>query len=69
MCPACRNQDKTEIMLFSNTNIPEINPTFNGRTISITNSHKHLGVTLSLNHKVFDSLRNGIIIALPLRNG
>jgi hypothetical protein len=39
------NPDKTEIMLFSNTEIPELNFTFNGRTIPITNSHKHLGVT------------------------
>jgi hypothetical protein len=30
---------KTEIMLFSNTEIPELNFTFNGRTIPITNSH------------------------------
>jgi hypothetical protein len=41
------NPDKTEIMLFSNTDIPEFNNTFNGRTIPITNSHKHLGVTFS----------------------
>jgi hypothetical protein len=41
------NSDKTEIMLFSNTNIPEFNFTFNGRIIPITNSHKHLGVTFS----------------------
>jgi len=27
--------------------IPELNFTFNGRTILITNSHKHLGVTFS----------------------
>jgi hypothetical protein len=32
------NPDKTEIMLFSNTEIPELNFTFNGRTIPITNS-------------------------------
>jgi hypothetical protein len=41
------NPDKTEIMLFSNTETPELNFTFNGRTIPITNSHKHLGVTFS----------------------
>jgi hypothetical protein len=34
--------DKTAIMLFPNTNIPDFNFTFNGRTIPITNSHKHL---------------------------
>ena len=39
------NPDKTEIMLFSNTDISEFNFTFNGRTIHITNSHKHLEVT------------------------
>jgi hypothetical protein len=27
------NPDKTEIMLFSNTEIPDLNFTFNGRTI------------------------------------
>jgi hypothetical protein len=32
--------DKTEIMLFSNTDIPEFNFTFNGSTIPITNSYK-----------------------------
>ena len=46
------NPDKTEIMLFSNTEIPElIFFTFNGRTIPITNSHKHLGVTFSSDAK------------------
>jgi hypothetical protein len=30
------NPDKTEIMLFSNTDIPEFNSTFNGRTIIIS---------------------------------
>ena len=35
------NPDKTEIMLFSNTDIPEFNFTFNECTIPITNSHKH----------------------------
>jgi hypothetical protein len=33
------NPDKTESMLFSNTEIPELNFTFNGRTIPITNSN------------------------------
>jgi hypothetical protein len=33
------NPDITEIMLFSNTDIPEFNFTFNGTTIPITNSH------------------------------
>jgi hypothetical protein len=34
-------------MLFSNTEIPELDFTFNGRTIPITNSHKHLGITFT----------------------
>jgi hypothetical protein len=38
-------------MLFSNTDIPEFNFTFNRRTILITNSHKHLGVTFSSDAK------------------
>ena len=45
------NSDKTEIMLFLNTDIPEFNFPFNGRTIPITNSHKHLGVTFSSDAK------------------
>ena len=45
------NSDKTEIMLFSNTDIPEFNFTFNEKTIPITNSHKHLGVTFSSDAK------------------
>ena len=43
--------DKTEIMLFSNTDIPEFNFTFNGTTIPITNYHKPLGVTFSSDSK------------------
>jgi hypothetical protein len=45
------NPDKTKFMLFSNTEIPELNFTFNGRTIPIKNSHKHLGVTISSDAK------------------
>jgi len=50
-CLMSFNPDKTEILLFSNTDtcIPEFSFTFNGRTIPITNSHKHLGVTFSSN--------------------
>jgi hypothetical protein len=47
------NSDKTEIMLFSNTDIPEFNFTFNGRIIPITNSHKHLGVTFSMLNGIY----------------
>ena len=52
------NRDKTEIMLFSNTEIPELNLTFNGRTIPITNSHKHLGVTFSSDAKLNIHIEN-----------
>ena len=45
------NPDETEIMLFSNTDIPDFNFTLNGSTIPITNSHKHLGVTYSSDAK------------------
>jgi hypothetical protein len=45
------NPDKSEIMLFSNTDIPEFNFAFNGSTIPITNSHKRLGVTFSSDAK------------------
>jgi hypothetical protein len=49
------NPDKTEIMLFSNMDIPDFTFTFNGRTIPITNSHKHLGLHLA-------AMLNGIYI-------
>jgi hypothetical protein len=52
------NSDKTEIMLFSNTNIPEFNFTFNGSTITIANSYKHLGVTFSSD---FEKVKHGHI--------
>jgi hypothetical protein len=38
-------------MLFSNTDIPEFNFTFNERTIPITNFHKHLGVAFNSDAK------------------
>ena len=42
------NPDKTEIILFSNTDVRyNYNFTFNGNNILITMSHKQLGVTLS----------------------
>jgi hypothetical protein len=42
------NPDKTEIMLFSNTDVRyDFNFTFNGNNIPITMSHKHLGAALS----------------------
>jgi hypothetical protein len=44
-------EDELFIMLFSNTDIPEFNFTFNGSTIPITNSYKLLGVTFSSDAK------------------
>jgi hypothetical protein len=42
------NPDKTEIMIFSNRSIPEnLDFSFNGISVPITTSHKHLGATFS----------------------
>ena len=42
------NPDKTEIMIFSNRSVPEnLDFSFNGKSVSITTSHKHLGGTFS----------------------
>jgi hypothetical protein len=42
------NPDKTEIMIFSNRSIPKnLDFSFNGKSVPITTSHKHLGVTFS----------------------
>ena len=42
------NTDKTEIMIFSNRSVPEnVDFSFNGNSVPITISHKHLGVTFS----------------------
>ena len=41
------NADKTEIMIFSNCEIPDFNFELNGQNIPIKNCHKHLGVTFS----------------------
>jgi hypothetical protein len=42
------NPDKTEIMIFSNRSVPEnLDFSFNGKSVAITTSHKHLGVTFS----------------------
>jgi hypothetical protein len=41
---------KTEILFFSNTgNIDNIEFSFNGKSIPLSTSHKHLGVILSQN--------------------
>jgi hypothetical protein len=56
------NPDKTEIMLFSNTDvIYNFNFTLNGNNIPITMSHKHLGVTLSSNTKWNNHIENIIL--------
>ena len=42
------NPDKTEIMIFSNRSVPEnLDFSFNGKSVPITTSHTHLGVTFS----------------------
>jgi hypothetical protein len=42
------NPDKTEIMIFSNRSVPEnVDFSLNGKSVPITTSHKHLGVTFS----------------------
>jgi hypothetical protein len=39
---------KTEIMIFSNRSVPEsLDFSFKGKSVPITTSHKHLGVTFS----------------------
>ena len=45
------NPDKTEIMCFSNIDIPVMNFNFNEIRIPISSSHKHLGVTFSSDAK------------------
>ena len=56
------NPDKTEIMLFSNTDVRyNFNFTFNGNNIPITTSHKHLGVTLSCDAKWNNHIENIIL--------
>jgi hypothetical protein len=45
------NPDKTEIMLFTNLEHPEINFTFEDNIISTIESHRHLGVTFSTDAK------------------
>ena len=42
------NPDKTEIMIFCNRSVAEnLDFSFNGKSVPITTSHKHLGVTFS----------------------
>jgi hypothetical protein len=56
------NPDKTEIMLFSNTDVRyNFNFTFNGNNIPITMSHTNLGVTLSSDAKWNNHIENIIL--------
>jgi hypothetical protein len=52
------NPDKTEIMLFTNLEHPEINFTFEDNIISTIESHRHLGVTFSTDAKWNDHIEN-----------
>ena len=55
------NPEKTEILFFSNTgNIDNIEFSFNGKSIPLSTSHKHLGVILSQNAKWNEHLENMI---------
>ena len=47
----CFNPNKTEIMTFSNRNVPNLSFSLNGQAFPIMSSHKHLGVTLSRDGK------------------
>ena len=56
------NPDKTEIMIFSNTDVRyNFNFSFNGNNIPITKSHKHLGVTLTSDVKWNNHIENIIL--------
>jgi endonuclease III-like uncharacterized protein len=50
------NPEKTEILVFSNTGNIEF--PFNGTSIPLSTSHKHLGVILSQNTKWNEHLEN-----------
>ena len=53
------NPDKTEIIICSNMEIPNnLNISFNGKLISNTSSHKHLGVTLYHEAKCSEHVEN-----------
>ena len=52
------NPDKTEIMIFSNVEYPELLFSLNERTIPVVTSHKHLGVTFSADAKWNDHINN-----------
>ena len=53
------NPEKTEIMVFSNVEIPNnFNFVFNGKSIPLTTRHKHLGVTFSQDAKWNEHVEN-----------
>jgi hypothetical protein len=53
------NPNKTEIMIFSNRSVPEnLDVSFNGKSVPITTSHKHLGVTFSNDACIFKKWSN-----------
>jgi hypothetical protein len=57
------NPENTEISFFSNTgNIDNIEFSFNGKSIPLSISHKHLGVILSQNAKWNEHLENMITV-------
>jgi hypothetical protein len=63
------NPEKTEIMLFSNTDVRyNFNFTFNGNNIPITMSHTHLGASLSSDAKWNNHIEN-IILSVPRHLG
>ena len=56
------NPNKTEIMIFSNREIENINFHFNGNNIPISDTHRHLGITFSNDAKWNDHV-NSIIMS------
>ena len=53
------NPDKTEIMLFSNTDrIPDISFSFDGKPIFLAKSHRHLGVIFNSDGKWNEHINN-----------
>jgi hypothetical protein len=53
------NPDKTEIMLFTNLEHPEINFTLEDNIISTIESHRHLGVAFSTDDTSQNSSKTG----------
>ena len=57
----CFNPNKTEIMMFSNTKIPNLKFSLNEKEIPIVPVHKHLGVTFTNDAKWNQHIENIII--------